>query len=81
MKFNIPDKDTFMRETILLVFKNPSGLDYISWLDRYTCDDPLTRSGYVYQYDQATGAWGLWPCIVNPNNVQLNGPTPIGWNQ
>ncbi len=60
-----------------IIYRDASGLDYLPHIDRYTCDDPRAGSGYVYQYDKATGTWGLWPCIVDPNNMQHNGPFPI----
>ncbi|MCP4360703.1 MAG: RHS repeat-associated core domain-containing protein, partial [Chloroflexi bacterium] len=60
-----------------ILYRDASGLDYLPWLDRYTCDDPLARGGYTSHYDIATGTWGLWPCIVDPNNVPPRQPGPV----
>ncbi|MEJ2560519.1 MAG: RHS repeat-associated core domain-containing protein [Anaerolineae bacterium] len=58
-----------------IMFTDPSGLDYIRQVDRYTCDDPHAYGGYVLHFDKATGLVDWWPCIVDPANVQMN-PNP-----
>ncbi len=58
-----------------IMYTDPSGLDYIPEVDRYTCDAPNARGGYVFHFDRATGLVDWWPCIVDPANVQMN-PNP-----
>jgi RHS repeat-associated protein len=48
-----------------ILFRDPAGTDYVLEIDRYTCNDSHVVGGYVYQYDMASGTWGLRPCRVN----------------
>jgi RHS repeat-associated protein len=70
-----------------IMYTDPSGLDYIPEVDRYTCDDRNALGGYVLHLDKATGLVDWWPCIVDPANLQLNPnhyrdgtAVPIAWN-
>ncbi len=48
-----------------ILYSDPSGVDYIPALERYTCNDSHALGGYVYHYSWAAGRWGNWPCVVN----------------
>jgi RHS repeat-associated protein len=48
-----------------ILFRDPSGTDYVWEVDRYTCNDRHCQNGYVYQWNRAYGRWDMLPCWVN----------------